>query len=395
MSNQKLLKQLRDDAIVTKAGVVLADWLEDMSARAEGVLIYHQADSRKAYDLTPYMLENHGDEVAEGLELLQQLSDAVEVITCPFQEKASPALREPTSLYSLLETGAVRCSLAEHNYLSEYLSYGYHGRPTLVVNAEDCRMVADVANGRAVKKVIACMDGAAVRYEEVAVGTPLADVVSGDCKAVLLGGQTGMLLSAEGLPAVSFSYLFDSVEVLSASACGVDLVAKLMAQNVEDSCQRCVLCREGTWQANRIMQDVISGNGKETDLTELRDLARIVSMGSMCSFGQTALRPLASAMELFGKEFDEHILRHTCAQGVCCSSKSYQIDPYLCSGCTQCVDACEYDAIDGKKGFIHTVDEKMCEQCGACVEECPKEAIKFGANLKVPTRPTKAGRFMG
>lgn len=53
----------------------------------------------------------------------------------------------------------------------------------------------------------------------------------------------------------------------------------------------------------------------------------------------------------------------------------------------------EYDAIDGKKGFIHVVDAKMCEQCGACVEECPEGAIKLGVDLKIPTRPTKVGRF--
>ena len=257
-------------------------------------------------------------------------------------------------------------------------------------------MVSDIANDRTVHKVVACMDGENVRYEQLTIGAPLTEVISGferPCKAILLGGQTGKLLKAGEEQPVEFSYLFDSVKMIAADACVVHEAAKLVTLNAADSCQRCVICREGTWQADRILKDMASGGAKATDLTELCDLARIVSIGSMCGFGQTALRPLHDAMNLFGKDFEDHILHHACEQGVCFSSKCYQIDPYLCSGCTQCVDACEYDAIDGKKGFIHTVDEKMCEQCGACVDECPEGAIKFGANLKVPSRLTKAGRF--
>ncbi len=75
---------------------------------------------------------------------------------------------------------------------------------------------------------------------------------------------------------------------------------------------------------------------------------------------------------------------------VCFNTETYQIDPYI-GGIVLTVFG--YDAIDGKKGFIHVVDAKMCEQCGACVEECPEGAIKLGADLKVTACPTKVGRF--
>lgn len=395
MKHEEFLCLLRQRGAATKAGVMLADHLADMACRENAVILLNECESHPDRDVSPYLWEHHGEAVEQGLALLGKLCGGAEVIRCPRQDCASPALREPTALYSLLDRGCVRCDAARHSYLADYPSYGYQGRPTLVVTAEDCRMVWQLHQGQPLEKIIVCAEGDAHRFLPLSVGAPLGDVLATltPARAVLLGGGTGRLVKPEEPLTVTFDYLFDSVEIVPEGGCVAALLARLAAENKADSCQRCVLCREGTWQAERIFHDMLAGQAKPSDLEELADLSRIVSLGSMCAFGQHALRPLGDALALFGGELEEHFLRSTCPAGVCFNTKTYQIGPYLCTGCTRCADVCEYDAIDGKKGFIHTVDAKMCEQCGACVEECPVDAIKLGADLKVPTRPTKAGRF--
>ncbi|HUW64670.1 MAG TPA: CoB--CoM heterodisulfide reductase iron-sulfur subunit A family protein [Spirochaetia bacterium] len=54
------------------------------------------------------------------------------------------------------------------------------------------------------------------------------------------------------------------------------------------------------------------------------------------------------------------------------------VNPELCDGCLECVEACPYSAIEmsedqGKK--VATVNKAGCKGCGGCVPVCPREAI--------------------
>jgi NADH-quinone oxidoreductase subunit F len=72
---------------------------------------------------------------------------------------------------------------------------------------------------------------------------------------------------------------------------------------------------------------------------------------------------------------------------------TYHIIADLCTGCTDCVDACEDDAILGKKKFVHVIDQDECIQCGACMAACEEGAIvKAGAvKPKTPKKPVPCG----
>jgi len=61
-----------------------------------------------------------------------------------------------------------------------------------------------------------------------------------------------------------------------------------------------------------------------------------------------------------------------------------EVDGGRCTGCGQCVEACEYDAIDieartdprtGKRRQLAVVDERLCRACANCVTACPSTAI--------------------
>jgi len=61
---------------------------------------------------------------------------------------------------------------------------------------------------------------------------------------------------------------------------------------------------------------------------------------------------------------------------------------YGCLGYGDCFDACEFDAIDLRKGLgVPLILDDKCVACGACVDACPKNLIelrkKFPKNRKV------------
>jgi NAD-dependent dihydropyrimidine dehydrogenase PreA subunit len=62
-----------------------------------------------------------------------------------------------------------------------------------------------------------------------------------------------------------------------------------------------------------------------------------------------------------------------------------EVNPELCSGCKQCMRACQFGAI----GYSIThekvyIDQRHCYGCGVCRANCTKNAIKLNDRSKVP-----------
>lgn len=398
MNSADVMDILKTNKVTSKSGILLANYLEDMKNREDGILLCNLSDSRPEYAISEYIMNHYADEVEQGIQILYELSNCQEVKR--YQGYSSAVLRDPTALYSVIDTGVIRSNCAEYDYKSEFLTYGYQGRPTLVVDVETCLAIARIAAGGSVYKIIACMLKTKIKYLEVEVGTFLHNVIQElsleeEIKAYHIGNQHGTFLMPEEILncKVEFSYLYDTLKPIYSDNCIVNEIVELITMGANDSCQKCVMGREGTWQVVQILQDAINGNGKPLDRKELEEILPIISKGSLCPFCGQLVETLQKALLLFSKDFNEHIIKHSCSYGVCACSQNYQIDSSLCNGCMDCLEVCEYDAIDGKKGFIHIINEKMCEKCGMCLHECSEGAIKVGANLRVPNKMVKVGRF--
>ncbi|MFQ6052882.1 MAG: 4Fe-4S binding protein [Candidatus Bathyarchaeia archaeon] len=55
-------------------------------------------------------------------------------------------------------------------------------------------------------------------------------------------------------------------------------------------------------------------------------------------------------------------------------NKAFLVDPALCDGCDECVEACPESAIALEGGKIR-INEIMCTGCGACIPACPHDAL--------------------
>jgi ferredoxin len=65
------------------------------------------------------------------------------------------------------------------------------------------------------------------------------------------------------------------------------------------------------------------------------------------------------------------------------------VDETLCTGCSTCVDRCQFKALEVQEGDgICKVDRQRCYGCGLCVSTCPTEALyleqKPAAEIETP-----------
>ena len=211
------------------------------------------------------------------------------------------------------------------------------------------------------------------------------DVAAEDVKAVYLGyPMCAFVVPAHFGDAVTLSC--DKVRVISAGDCAVDSVREILDGFHRECCGRCVFGNEGGHQLCAIFSDACGGNGQNADLDLIRDLAPTMGEQSLCEVGQRMAGVAAQALQLFGEELDAHVSRHQCPAGICRALVTYHILVSRCTGCGECLDACEEDAIEGKLGFVHVVDQRACVHCGKCLDACPKGAV-VTAGLKKPKMP--------
>jgi len=109
--------------------------------------------------------------------------------------------------------------------------------------------------------------------------------------------------------------------VLDDTACMVDMARFLVGFFLEESCGKCVPCREGTKQMQRILTRICEGRASEADLPLLERLAKTVRSAAVCGMGGMAPGATLATLEHFRDEFEAHVRRGECPAGVCQASR--------------------------------------------------------------------------
>ncbi len=206
-------------------------------------------------------------------------------------------------------------------------------------------------------------------------------------KAVQIGGPSGGCLTAEHL---DLPMDFDSLKsigamvgsgglvVMNKNTCMVGIARYFMQFTQNESCGKCVLCREGTRQMLALLDDIMEGRATKDTIPLLKKLALAVQKGSLCGLGKTAPNPVLSTLRYFPEEYAAHVEHKHCPAGRCKALAKYEIVPELCKGCTLCSRKCPVGAISGEPRKAHKIDGAKCIKCGACAEACKFKAIKGG-----------------
>jgi len=172
--------------------------------------------------------------------------------------------------------------------------------------------------------------------------------------------------------------------VMDEDTCMVDVARYFIAFLTDESCGKCVPCREGLRQMHRILTNITQGRGKQGDIELLEELAETAVDASLCALGKSAPNPFLSTLKYFRDEYEAHIKDKRCPALSCKELISFYIDPDRCTGCGTCRKQCPVDAIDGDKKRIHIIDQDKCTRCGTCFEVCPP---KFSSVIKLSGEP--------
>jgi NADH:ubiquinone oxidoreductase subunit F (NADH-binding) len=108
-----------------------------------------------------------------------------------------------------------------------------------------------------------------------------------------------------------------AVVAIAEGTCMVDLALNVVRFFRNESCGKCVPCREGSQQIVNVLQNIQRGNGKPEDLDLIAEMSEAMQLTSICGLGQAAPLPILSVIKHFKDEIDAHVLRGECPAGVC------------------------------------------------------------------------------
>jgi NADP-reducing hydrogenase subunit HndC len=237
---------------------------------------------------------------------------------------------------------------------------------------------------------------------EVPMGTTLRDIIykigggipgGKRFKAVQTGGPSGGCIPEELLDLeVGFDELTKAgsmmgsggMIIMDEDTCMVDVARYFLHFLTDESCGKCVPCREGMRQMLKVLTNITQGKGKAGDIELLQELSEVAKDASLCALGQSAPNPFLSTLQYFRDEYEAHIQEKRCPALSCKELISFYIDPLKCKACMICLRQCPSDAIIGAKKQIHVIDQEKCTKCGTCFEACPS---RFGAVVKLSGEP--------
>jgi len=145
-------------------------------------------------------------------------------------------------------------------------------------------------------------------------------------KAVQTGGPSGGCIPKEMLDLpIDYQSLSQAGSIMGSGGmivmdektCMVDLAKYFLNFLRDESCGKCVSCREGTQRMWEIVKSITDGKGAMEDIDLLEELAAAVKDSSLCGLGQTAANPVLSTLRYFRSEYEKHVIEKRCPALVC------------------------------------------------------------------------------
>jgi NADH-quinone oxidoreductase subunit F len=219
-------------------------------------------------------------------------------------------------------------------------SFGLYGKPTTINNTETFAAVPWIIRngGQAYLECGKPNNGGTKIYSisgdverpgnyEIPMGTPfskLLELAGGvragrTLKAVIPGGSSSPVLPASIMMECTMDY--DSISkagsmlgsgaviVMDDSRCMVKALQRLSYFYMHESCGQCTPCREGTGWLSRMVDRIVNGQGRASDIELLDNVSENIMGRTICALGDAAAMPVRAMIKHFRHEF-VHLIEH-------------------------------------------------------------------------------------
>ncbi len=165
---------------------------------------------------------------------------------------------------------------------------------------------------------------------ELPTGYPLMDLINDYCggmkndkdlKMVIPGGSSmppltkeeslNMKMDAESLKAVGSAIGTAGIIVMDEDTDVVNVLRRITKFYYHESCGQCTPCREGCGWMLKVLDRIMEGNGRNSDLDLLISIAENIEGNTICALGDAAAWPVKWTVRKFRKDFEAKIKDQT------------------------------------------------------------------------------------
>ena len=167
--------------------------------------------------------------------------------------------------------------------------------------------------------------------------------------------------------------------------CPLTMYQSILQMSMNQSCGKCVPCRDGLVEAERMLKRILNGDGTEETLQKLKELCVMISESADCAVGVVAANTVLDSLSEFADEYESHIKNKRCVGDV------VQTVPCM-TLCPAHVDVPGYVALIKNKdyaGAINMIRDRnpfptacamVCEH--PCEKKCRRSIIDQPINIR-------------
>ena len=167
--------------------------------------------------------------------------------------------------------------------------------------------------------------------------------------------------------------------------CPLVLYRSLLQISMNQTCGKCVPCRDGLVEADRLLGDILSGDGDGDTLAKMERLCRMIARTADCAVGVSAANLVLDSLTEFADEYESHIHHHRCVENVTQTIPCVTLCPAHVDvpGYVALVHAGDYAGAVKKireKNPFPTACAMVCEH--PCERKCRRRIIDDAVNIR-------------